>query len=101
MLRFGNPSNIDPTQLTEALGDNSVKASTYGMRNLQTIMGYVKDATVTEGEDYSLLNEMYGQVISQRLRYLNHVTVSVGGVYTHQKRAGQAGDVFIPLPRAE
>lgn len=101
MLRFGNPSNIDPSQLTEALGDNSVKASTYGMRNLQTIMGYLKDATVTEGEDYSLLNEMFGQVIAQRLRYLNHVTVSVGGVYTHQKRAGQAGDVFIPLPRAE
>jgi len=101
MLRFGNPSNIDPSQLTEALGDNSVKASTYGMRNLETIMGYIKDATVTEGKDYSLLNEMFGQVISQRLRYLNHVTVSVGGVYTHQKRAGQAGEVFIPLPRSE
>jgi hypothetical protein len=101
MLRFGNPSNVDPSQLTEALGDNAVKASTYGMRNLQTIMGYVKDATVTEGEDYSLLNEMYGQVITQRLRYLNHVTVTVGGVYTHQKRAGQAGEIYNPLPRAE
>lgn len=101
MLRFGNPSNIDPSQLTEALGDNAVKASTYGMRNLETIMGYVKDATVAEGENYDLLNEMYGQVIAQRLRYLNHVTVSVGGVYTHQKRAGQAGEIYFPLPRAE
>lgn len=101
MLRFGNPSSVDPSQITEALGDNAVKASTYGMRNLQTIMGYIKDATLIEGENYSLLNEMYGQVITQRLRYLNHVTVTVGGVYTHQKRVGQTGDVFIPLPRAE
>ncbi len=101
MLRFGNPSAIDPSQLTEALGDNAVKASTYGLRNLQTIMGYLKDATIIEGNDYTLLNEIYGQVIAQRLRYLNHVSVSVGGVYTHQKRAGQAGEIFTPIPRSE
>jgi hypothetical protein len=99
MLRFGNPSSVDPTQLTEALGDNSVKASEYGMRNLKTIMGYLVDASTTEGEDYSLLNEMYGQVVAQRLRYLNHVAAWVGGVYTHQKRAGQEGPVFIPFDR--
>lgn len=101
MLRFGNPSNVDPSQLTEALGDDAVKASTYGMRNLQTIMGYLLDATTTEGENYSLLNEMHGQVIAQRVRYLNHVVTVVGGVYTHQKRVGQEGDVFIPLDRAK
>lgn len=99
MLRFGNPSSVDPTQLTEALGDNSVKASEYGMTNLKTIMGYLVDASTTEGEDYSLLNEMYGQVVAQRLRYLNHVAAWVGGVYTHQKRTGQEGPVFIPFVR--
>lgn len=99
MLRFGNPSSVDPTQLTEALGDNSVKASEYGMANLKTIMGYLVDASTTEGEDYSLLNEMYGQVVAQRLRYLNHVAAWVGGVYTHQKRTGQEGPVFIPSVR--
>jgi hypothetical protein len=101
MLRFGNPSNVDPSQLTEALGDDAVKASTYGMRNLETIMGYLLDATTTEGENYSLLNEMHGQVIAQRVRYLNHVVTVVGGVYTHQKRVGQAGEVFIPIDRAK
>lgn len=101
MLRFGNPSSIDPSQLTEALGDDAVKASTYGMRNLETIMGYLLDATTTEGENYSLLNEMHGQVIAQRVRYLNHVVTVVGGVYTHQKRVGQAGEVFIPIDRAK
>lgn len=99
MLRFGNPSSVDPTQLTEALGENSVKASEYGMRNLRTIMGYLVEASTSEGEDYSLLNEMYGQVVAQRLRYLNHVAAWVGGVYTHQKRAGQEGPVFIPFVR--
>ena len=99
MLRFGNPSSVDPTQLTEALGDNSVKASEYGMANLKTIMGYLVEASTTEGEDYSLLNEMYGQVVAQRLRYLNHVSAWVGGVYTHPKRAGQEGSVFTPIAR--
>lgn len=101
MLRFGNPSSVDPSQLTEALGDDAVKAGTYGMRNLETIMGYLLDATTTEGENYSLLNEMHGQVIAQRVRYLNHVVTIVGGVYTHQKRVGQPGDIFIPLDRAK
>jgi hypothetical protein len=101
MLRFGNPSNVDPSQLTEALGDDAVKASTYGMSNLQTIMGYLLDATTTEGENYSLLNEMHGQVIAQRVRYLNHVVTVVGGVYTHQKRVGQEGDIFFPIERAK
>lgn len=100
MLRFGNPSNVDPSQLTEALGDDAVKAGTYGMANLKTIMGYLKDATTTEGEDYAQLNEMFGQVVAQRSRYLNHVVTVVGGVYTHQKRAGQEGPVFIPIDRA-
>ena len=37
MYLFGNPSSYDPTSLTEAIGDDAVKASSYGIRNLERI----------------------------------------------------------------
>ncbi len=101
MLRFGNPSQTDPTQLTESLGDDAVKATRYGMNNMRTIMGYLLDATTDGTNNYDLLGEMYNQVLAQRTRMINHVVVTVGGVVTHQKRSGQDGPLYLPVDRAK
>lgn len=99
MLRFGNLSPIDPTQQREALGDDHVKSSRYGIANLKRIMGFIVDSAGQEGEDYSTLNELYTNVVQQRGRYLGHVVTWIGGVITHQKVYGQEGEVFTPVPR--
>lgn len=99
MLRFGNLSTIDPTQQREALGDNHVKSSTYGMANLQRIMGFIVESAGQEGQDYSTLVELYNNVVQQRNRYIGHVVTWVGGVISHQKVFGQEGVVHTPVPR--
>ncbi len=99
MLRFGNLSFIDPTQQREALGDNHVKSSTYGIANLERIMGFIVESAGQEGEDYSTLRELHTNVIQQYNRYIGHVITWIGGVITHQKVFGQEGDVYTPVPR--
>ncbi|AXJ00699.1 protein of unknown function (DUF5118) [Cyclonatronum proteinivorum] len=99
MLRFGNLSTIDPTQQREALGDNHVKSSTYGMANLERIMGFIVESAGQEGQDYSTLVELYNNVVQQRNRYIGHVVTWVGGVISHQKVYGQEGVVHTPVAR--
>lgn len=99
MLRFGNLSTIDPTQQREALGDNHVKSSSYGIANLERIMEFIIDASSQEGEDYSTLQELYINVVQQYGRYLGHVVTWVGGVISHQKVYGQDGVVHTPVER--
>jgi hypothetical protein len=99
MLRFGDLSTIDPTQQREALGDNHVKSSTYGMANLERIMEFIIDAAGQDGEDYTTLNELYTNVLQQHNRYLGHVVTWVGGVLSHRKVYGQEGIVHTPVER--
>lgn len=99
MLLFGSLSSVDPTQQREALGDNHVKSSGYGIANLKRIMEFLIESAGREGENYSELNELYGNVITQRNRYLGHVASWVGGVTGERKVFGQEGPVYSPVPR--
>ncbi|HEY5614768.1 MAG TPA: zinc-dependent metalloprotease, partial [Bacteroidota bacterium] len=98
-LRFGNPDGIDPTAQTEDLGDDPIKATTYGLKNLVRITDKLIEATTTTGENYDNLREMYGQVFGQRNRELGHVANLVGGVIRTERIAGQAGIVHTPVTR--
>ncbi len=99
MLRFGDLSVIDPTQQREALGDNHVKSSGYGIANLMRIMEFIVDAAGEEGEDYSTLRELYSNVVQQHNRYIGHVVTWVGGVISHRKVYGQDGVIHTPVER--
>ncbi|MEX0773271.1 MAG: zinc-dependent metalloprotease [Balneolales bacterium] len=99
MLLFGGLSNVDPTQQREALGDNHVKSSGYGIANLKRIMDFLVEESGTEGENYSELNELYGSIIAQRNRYLGHVASWVGGIIGERKVFGQEGPVYNPVSK--
>ena len=92
-------SKIDPRSQNEDLGDNSMKASTYGIANLQVITDNLIEWTSQYGEDFSELDELYGQIISQWSRYMGHVTQNVGGVYENDKTFDQEGAVYEPTPK--
>lgn len=100
-LRFGTGDRNDPTVQTEDLGDDPVKAAGYGMKNLVGVLDNLIAATTEEGKDYSTLEEMYGQVFSQRNRELGHVASYVGGVVRTERVAGQKGVVHTPVSRAK
>jgi hypothetical protein len=99
MLRFGNLSNVDPTQQREALGNNHAKSSAYGIENLKRIMDFIVESAGQEGEDYDQLEELYNNVIQQRSRYIGHVVNWIGGVIGHQKVYGQEGVIYTPVER--
>ncbi|TAE13855.1 MAG: DUF5117 domain-containing protein [Bacteroidetes bacterium] len=100
-LWFGTETNpTDPRSQTEDLGDNSMKASEYGIKNLQRILPKLPEWTKEEGDKYDNLQEMYGQVLGQFRRYMGHVLKNVGGVYETPKSVEEKGDVYEPTPKA-
>ncbi|KAA1242624.1 zinc-dependent metalloprotease [Aquimarina sp. RZ0] len=94
--RFGRQQFgvIDPSSQTEDLGDDAVKASTYGIANLKRIVPNLIKWTAEEGKDYSDLQTMYGQVLGQYSRYMGHVASNIGGVYEYFKTYDQEGAVY-------
>ncbi|MDB4289993.1 zinc-dependent metalloprotease, partial [Flavobacteriaceae bacterium] len=97
MYRFGHQQVgdvVDPSSQTEDLGDDAILASTYGIKNLKRIVPNLIEWTTETGEDYSDLNDMYGQLLSQFSRYMGHVANNIGGVYEQYKTADQAGAVY-------
>ena len=100
-LRFGVSDPNDPTVQTEDMGSDPVAATRYGLKNITAIADMLISATTKEGEDYSTLKELYGQLISQRNREFGHVATYVGGIVKTARVAGQAGDIYAPIARAK
>jgi hypothetical protein len=102
MYRFlqGQPMAADPRAQTEDLGDDPVRASTYGLLNLRRVVPELVNWTTSPGEDYTDLEELYGEALSQYSRLVNHVAGVVGGVEADLKTADQNGAVFTPVSRA-
>src|SRR6266566_5282509 len=99
---IGDGDPVDPRIVTEALGDDPVKASGYGVRNIKRLVPMLIPATTSDKLDnYDRLEELYGELINQWAREMNHVAVVVGGVYQFTKYAGQTGRVYQPVPRAK
>ncbi len=103
MYRFGSQqfgSPIDPSSQTEDLGDNAIKASTYGIANLKRIVPNLIEWTAEDGKDYDDLQDLYNQVLSQYNRYMGHVAANVGGVYEYYKTYDQEGAVYTHVDKA-
>lgn len=103
IYRFGHQqvvNVIDPSSQTEDLGDDAIKASAYGIKNLQRILPRLEEWTTEDGETYEQLKTMYGQVVGQFNRYMGHVSSNIGGVYEYFKTADQNGAVYTHVPKS-
>tara|TARA_B110000027_G_scaffold7424_1_gene6639 strand:+ start:15489 stop:17978 length:2490 start_codon:yes stop_codon:yes gene_type:complete len=102
MYRFGHQQAggvVDPSSQTEDLGDDAMKASMYGIKNLKRILPRLEEWTSEKGENYDELSTMYGQLLSQFNRYMGHVTANIGGVYEEYKTADQEGAVYTEVAK--
>ncbi len=100
LLWFGGEGrNNDPRAQTEDIGDNSMKASGYGIKNLKRIMVKLPEWTKEEDNFYKNLSDMYKAVVNQYLRYMIHVQRNVGGIYSTVKSPEQPGNSFAPSPK--
>lgn len=100
-LRFGsaNPGE-DPTRQTEDLGADSIEATRLGLLNIDRVAANLIKACCNKGEDYSLLQNMYSQLVRQRTRELMHVTGVVGGFERKTLFFGDADQVYHPISAA-
>jgi uncharacterized protein DUF4953/uncharacterized protein DUF5117/uncharacterized protein DUF5118 len=100
-LRYYFQNGADPRAQTEDLGDNAMKASEYGIKNLKYILPKLPEWLNEKGEDFKTLSDVYNEVVSQYSRYLGHVATNIGGVMTNYKTTDQAGAVFTVNPKAK
>lgn len=80
---------LDPASQSEDLGDNSVKAAEYGVKNLKYTMKHLKEWTTTPNKDYSRMEELYGEIFKQFRRYMGHADAYLGGYYLYEPVAGE------------
>ncbi len=96
--RQGQPD--DPRDQSECIGDNAMKASNYGIKNLQRIVPNLAAWTKEPNEGYDNLAKMYTQAVSQYRRYIGHVSTHFGGVYETIKKSNQEGAVYEYVSKA-
>lgn len=98
---FGAVNNFDPSSQTESVGDDPVKASTYGLSNLKIVAANLAKWTATKGEGYEDLEELYGELIGVWSRYAGHVVANIGGVYEKFKTTDQPGATYTNIAKAD
>lgn len=92
----------DPRRQTEDLGDDAVKASEYGIKNLKRELQNLQLWTVDEKDIYNEnLATMYAQMRGQFMRYNGHVIGNIGGVLKQYRANDEEGDVYAPQPKAK
>ncbi|WP_292268675.1 zinc-dependent metalloprotease [Butyricimonas sp.] len=90
---------FDPRSLAEDLGDDVVKANTYGLKNLKYVMANFTDWLAVDDEGYAAVEPMYKEIVEQFMRFMNHALVSVGGMYLNPKYLGDPVKLYEFVPR--
>lgn len=82
LYRYGRQRGLplDPSAQTEDLGDDSMLASEYGIKNLKRVVPKIAEWTYVEGKEYDEQKDLYNQVFGQFRRYMGHVVANIGGV---------------------
>jgi len=103
IYRFGRQrrSPTDPTAQTEDLGDNSMRASELGIKNLKRIVPNLIEWTSEETKAFAELKEIYNNVFAQYRRYVGHVISNVGGVYEYNKTSDEEESIYTHVEKAK
>ena len=89
----------DPRNQSEDLGDDSMLASLYGIKNLNRIVPQILTWSYEPNKSYAGAGEIYSGVVSQFNRYLGHVTKNVAGIYSNSITVEQTDEIareFVP-----
>ncbi|APU10363.1 zinc-dependent metalloprotease [Cellulophaga lytica] len=102
IYKFGRQSSrFDPQSQTEGLGDDPVKASSYGVKNLKYVAKNLSNWTSDQTNNYDDLEELYGELLGVYSRYAGHVVTNIGGVFENLKTPKQNGPVYTPLSKTK
>jgi hypothetical protein len=102
IYKFGKQSSaFDPSSQTEDIGNNSMKASSYGLKNLEYVASHLNEWTSNVTNNYEDLDELYKELLDCWSRYTGHVVTNVGGIYENTKKPNQVGSVYEVVPKAK
>jgi hypothetical protein len=102
LYKYGKQSSsFDPTSQTEDIGNNSMKASSYGLKNLQYVAAHLSEWTSDVTNNYEDLDELYKELLSVWSRYIGHVVTNVGGVYENLQKPDQEGYVYERVSKSQ
>ena len=71
----------DPRSQSEDLGDNSMVAGDYGIRNLKVVMENIVKWTAEPDGQYDKLSQLHKSARAQFSKYCNHVQKNLAGKY--------------------
>jgi hypothetical protein len=96
IYRFGG-QRYDPSAQREGIGNDQIKSSTYGIKNLKIVAKNLPSWTSDQTNNYEDLSELYAELLSVWSRYVGHVAGNIGGVYEFNKKPSQSGNVYVPV----
>ena len=91
---------IDPRSQTEDLGDDAIKASKYGIKNLKYILSNMDNWLEGEDKDMSYRRTIGNAIVNQYVTYLGHVQSYVGGMELYEKFEGDTHRNVVPVDAA-
>lgn len=97
----GEGKDEDPRSQSEDLGDNSIIASDYGIKNLKRVVPNLIKWTYEPNDAYNNLSDMHKSVVRQYVRYLYHVLKNIGNNYVTKRTVEEKGLVYQPVPKAK
>ncbi|MFO7847248.1 MAG: zinc-dependent metalloprotease, partial [Balneolaceae bacterium] len=101
-MQFGyGRGDFDPTQTTESIGDDWVRASELGMKNLHRVVPNLMDWMGVEGENYEEIKMRYMQMFVHWGRMTERVITAIGGSREEHKMFGQPGTVYTEISKDE
>ncbi len=83
----------DPSVIAEDLGNNPIKSSDYGIKNLNNITKNL-DKWISNDEDSRLKNKLYLQLAQQYYKYLGNVMNMIGGMYLYESSPNNTKNTF-------
>ncbi len=103
IYKFGiqRRSGFDPESQTEGIGNDQVKASTYGIKNLKIVAKNLQKWTSDQTNNYDDLAELHGELLGVYSRYSGHVSGIIGGVAEYNKKPEQDGNVYVTMSKAK
>lgn len=94
--------NRDPRVQAEDLGENSMKSSRLGIKNLKLLMRNLdKWLDKDDDENYTMLRKMHTAIVSRYNEYLGHVLKNIGGRYGDEALVVEHKPGYVPVNRTK
>ncbi|MBO5601827.1 MAG: zinc-dependent metalloprotease [Prevotella sp.] len=89
----------DPRSMNEDLGDDAVKATKYGVKNLKYIMAHLDEWLSGEEVTEEHRKDLLQSIVQQYALYTQHVASNVFGYCRNEAKDGDGQERIIPLKK--